>query len=440
MLRSTATASERPRLLRGVHRTYAAHLDKLDQDLDKLNLESLSSDDVLTFFEVLQDLKQPSLEDNIELPVPRTTPAEPTADAFSWDDEALITDDFSRSPDEDWRERVAQRLSSEDALCLDFFLTNKQLYCFVTDHTRGQLHCRLLSLGVHEKGKGRDMVQAWRARFRSIAVEVDSYPQQRARWLERQLRHNRFLPGPLADLLRQRHARTLYVAPFLGLHGLPLHAMRTPDGWSLSDVGPVLSVAKTRQLAAPCPAPSGNIQILTGPEASFQHAGQQLAERLRATVTTPSTWAEARAVLRESKIAVLLGHGWFDPERPARSRVALDHGLRLTLKDMQTLGLEGTEVVLLSCWMGWSIRGTLPIGELYHGPTAWMVGGAGAVLAPLWPVHIKAATEFLGDYLEARGCGETRATALHRARQQSDKYPLGGTCRAAYVLWGLDSP
>ena len=439
LLRAASTSSERRGILGSANAEYSKYLSGR-------NVNSLGSEEALVLLEILQDLKQPSFEENRAMQWQKAKVTEAIEEDLPLDEE-IISDDLDITPQEGWRDAVAQRMIREGALCLDFFLTNDHLYCFTTENLRGQLDCRILSLDVPWKGKLKKRISLWRSKIRAVieqpGVIVDvSDLNIVAAGLEKELqRSGHILPGPLEEILGSRHAGIVYVAPFLGLYGLPLHALRAKSGWSLSRVGTVFQVLKTSQLAVKCQTSTGSkIKVLTGPEDDFRNTGRKLAEQVGATLADPRTRQELLEILDQSKIVVLLGHGWFDKQRPTRSRIALDHGLRLTLKDIQDLELKGVEIVLLSCWTGWSVRGDLPIGELYSGPASWILKGAGAVLAPLWPIPIDAGYRFISDYLEARSRGETRANALRRAREQSINYTFGGLCCAAYVLWGTDSP
>ena len=440
LLRAVSTASERRMLLGVAQKMYAEYLDD-----DNSRVGALCVEEVHTLFELLQELKQPSLGDSSKLPAPLTKNTAPAEEAYTHNDEEIIIDDLSNPLQETWRTLVAQRLSRENALCLDFFFTGKEMFCFIIEGGDGNLNCRLVSLGIHQAGKLREVIQQWRNRFYFLISRYGSSIETHADSIAMSLdedelwRNGDILLDPLEKILGDYHERALYIAPFLGLHGLPVHGIRAKSGWCLSDIGPVLHIAKARQLAEQRQANTINVRILMGHEPEFQQTGKELVERLGATIANPQTYQELYNVLRTSRIAVVLGHGWFDMKQASRSRIALNHGLRLTLRELQTLGLDGVEVVLLSCWSGWGVRSKLPLGELYSGPAAWMIGGAGAVLAPLWAIPIEAGSRFIGDYLEARICGKTRANALEYARQQTEFYDYGVICRAAYVLWGTDS-
>lgn len=437
LLRAVATPVERRWILRAAYAKYTEYIESLD-------INSLSSKNIMALLNILQDLKQPSLDDNRITQWQNIKDSELVEEATFLDEEAIY-DDLDNFPQEIWYSKLTSRLIGEDAICLDFFVTKDHMYCFFIENVQGQLNYRLLSLNIRSKGDLRKNINLWRANMRTVVEELGSNPSVSdlsiaSVRLERYLRSRKFiLPGPLEETLHSKNAAIVYVAPILGMHGLPLHEVRAESGWCLSDIGPVLQVSKARQLAENIQPISDSIQVLAGPEYNFKKIAWSLAERVGTTVETPQTRRELIEVIRKSKIAVLCGHGWFDTELPMRSRIALDYGMRLTLQDIQELELEGVEIVLLSCWAGWGIRGNLPQGELYSGPTSWIMGGAGAILAPLWPIPIDAGGRFIGDYLEARICNKTRANALQYAREQSDNYVFGLLCRSAYVLFGTNN-
>ena len=100
LLRAAGTASERRWVLNAAHKNFSSLLSELDVDL-------LSSEGALTLLDILQDLKQPSLEDGTPLPLQQTKDAEPREDDFPFDDDEVISDDFSSTAQERWREIVA---------------------------------------------------------------------------------------------------------------------------------------------------------------------------------------------------------------------------------------------------------------------------------------------------------------------------------------------
>lgn len=285
----------------------------------------------------------------------------------------------------------------------------------------------------------------WRANMRTIFAALqegadESDVHVAAQKLERQLSRNPdILPGALEEIVQKRLPRVIYTAPSLGIHGLPIHVLRGESGWSLSDSAPVLRIMKTRQLADRFFPKKDRVCVLSGPDRESQTAANHIAAEIDTPVASPRTWSDLKEELRNVRIAVIIGHGWMDKTTPARSRIALSGGLRLTLRNIQDLGIDGVEVLLLSCWAGYSIRAGLPIGEITGGPSSWIVGGAGALLAPMWPIPFEAGSRFVMKYLKGRLRGETRAGAFHNAQKESTSYEFGLLCKAAYVMWGVNS-
>jgi hypothetical protein len=433
-LRAAPTAIERRGIVRHVHRQYGEHLRHVSG-------RALDSSATIELLRILQDLKQPSLDDKDRLSPPGRGVLPDEECEVS---DALIDDPTSSLSDE-WVDAVGEHLTRERAICLDLFVGDTQIFCFVLNGDRGRLIGKLLSLdGPWPNLKW--ILNQWRGRLRALTQRLGSDAdalQLKLASLElyRLLaRFGDFFPGLLEPDLGGSRARAVYVAPALALHGLPLHALRSRRGWSLSAIAPILQISKARQLAMRPRLPrSATIEIITGPEEMFRAAGRRLAGRLGAGLPPVRTRMELVDSLRNGDTIALLGHGWFDRDRPERSRIALDNGLRLTLPDIQGLELRGAEIVLLSCWTGWGLRGNRQIGELYSGPSAWLMAGAGAVLAPLWPIPIEAGSHFIGDYLEARRRGNTRADSIAAARRLSERYEYGTICRAAYTLWGPNS-
>jgi hypothetical protein len=342
---------------------------------------------------------------------------------------------------------VGERLLRERAICLDLFLDELGLYCFVLDGTGDAFSVRVhlvheLERGPRNEGDLRKAVSSWRGSLREAVQHAPlDYSDLVAsgRRLGERLGSMPAFPGLLAPILRGCSARAIYVAPILGLHGIPLHAAKSEDGWSLSDVGPVLQIVKARQLAEPVSSREASVKILAASDSDFAEAAAALADRTGAPVLNPFTREAALSMLRRTTTAVVLGHGMFDKDYPGRSHISLGNGIYLTLRDIRDLELAGTEVVLLSCWAGWAARGKMPKGELEGGPSAWLAAGAGAVLAPLWPVPIKEGAFFIRDFLRARQ-SQSRADAIQSARREATGeatgYEFGDICAAAFVLWG----
>jgi len=423
---------ERRWSLRAAYRSYSNHLDLQDSS-------ALSQADLSTLLGLLQELKQPSLESD------RWLSNEVSHAEHDLEEIRQGTADSETIPS--WQEAVEERLRNEDAACLDFFVGRRNLYCFVIDTVDDGLRIKLVRVPiVGFKGDPRQLVNQWRARCRATmesfgasAEEADLH--MAATRIEYELgRYGTLVPEPLETSLG-RTFRVIYVGPHLGLHGLPLHQLRAPNSWSLSKNAPVLRIAKTRDLGRiERHRPAHSVQIICGPDAEFARAKDVLLNAFSASEANPRTREALIRALATHDVNVLLGHGWFDKDRPLlRSRIALDHGLRLTLQDLQDVRLHGSEIILLSCWNGWGTRSGLPIGEIYNAPTAWVSVGAASVLAPLWPIPVESGAKFIRDYASARLSGESRAVAYANAQRDSDTYAFGSLCSSAFCMWGRET-
>lgn len=415
-LRAAGTLRKRQEILRVARRRYAHHLRTLGE-------RRPDQEEFFDLLNILQDLKQPVLEGDVSPP------------QQTWPDvESVLDDDVADADviplyEAKWANAAGERLTREAAVCLELFTGGEDAFCFVLRGEQGRLVGNVVPLCIKQE-RMMNALSEWRQQLRTSAMELEShsdplYMKTLAAQIQQDLNlHGDLFPTPLERTLLKRPPRVVYVAPTVPLYDLPLHALRGLDGFSLSSIGPVLQIAKTQQLAAHHPPPSvAGVCVVAGPEEVFQRSGQQLARRVGATFADPKTRGDLVRTLRDSEIVAILGHGWLDEERPPRSRVALQHGLRLTLRDFEDLEMRGTEIVLLSCWTGSGLRGDLP----------------GAVLAPLWPIPIEAGGRFIGDYIDERRRGLTRAGAIQRARTLSEHYEYGPLCSAAYVLWGVES-
>lgn len=395
-----------------------------------------------TLLDLLQELKQPSLEEGSSFAAIRSASTV----------EEVPTDDnqgFLESPlNGAWRDAVADRLQREQAICLDLLVDGGGLHAFVLSAADGELRAEFRS---YRSGQFRQRSKRWR---RDLASMVPLYTiKEDLGKIDGSLMDNlrdrpsAQLTGFFRGALRDRKTNVIYVGPSGALHGLPLHAILTSDGgWSLSQHGAVMHVSKARQLAtAPRPRPE-RIRIVSGHDPNFKAQAEALNDRLSkdrgglpSELVYPTTRGQLQAALSGDAITVLFAHGTVDKDYPWRSRLRFGRSLYLTVREIQELGLDGNEIVLLSCWAGWSFRSRLPMGELIGGPSAWMAGGAGAVLAPLWYVHIKSGAHFIGNYLKARSSGKRRSTSIQAARDAASSNAEDRICSASFVLSGCDA-
>lgn len=436
LLSATRTRLERRRILRSAHRLYGKFLTRQPRG------GAWDYEEKALLLDLLQSLKQPSLDELIgddgdARPFPERDDAFP-ADAEESQDAGPA----------DWKRAVAARLRRENAVCLDLFLNNDGLYGFSLAEKGGAL-----AIGLHalirpaSGGDLREVANVWRRDFGeaipgAVTPEDMKHSILRLRTL-RDDRPNMPIAAALKRALGDRHPKTLYVAPMSGLHGLPLHALLSAGReWSAQDCS-VVHLSKARQLASPSPGAVAKARFIAGDDPAFRDAAKTLAETCNGELLTPRCHRDLRDALHKNAdgfLTVLIAHGTVDKDYPIRSRVRLGEGLNLTVRDIQQLGLEGREIVLLSCWGGWSTQGRQPLGELIGGPSSWMAGGAGAVLAPLWYVPAEASMRFVADYVSARMNRERRTAAIRIARLKAAKYKYGSVCSTAFVLWGSDAP
>ena len=232
-------------------------------------------------------------------------------------------------------------------------------------------------------------------------------------WREHAAHIGETLLTPIADVLCEY--RRLLVVPSGPLHGLPFSAL--PWQGQPLVAGHEISFLPAASLAAsPC-VPRG------GPVTAFGDPGspsplpwaREEAEQVGDTVHVGSavTKEAVLAALRRPGVVHIASHGTFDPVVPLNSGLWLADGHTLTVADLMGTRIRADLVVLTACGTG---RGSATHGEDVIGlPRGFLVGGAAAVVAPLWNVY---------DIPTAR-----LAVALHQRLRAGE--PVTGALRAA---------
>lgn len=428
-LQDTALPIERRRLLDNAYGAFRDYVETIE--------DPISPDEARRLVLWLQEIKAPSVDGALARPV----------GAILGSDADIVDDgDGLRVPGGTDSERVCsleqiQSRIGADEIVLDFFVGKRKVLCFALDGRNVTVHV------VMEGENLARTINGWRAAFRAEMEDRASYPSVFA-WRVAQATRGASLgrAAALVDRIRQvlgdRTWKLVYVAPYKGLVGLPLHSLRGSDGWSLGDAGPVVQITKARQLRLRRRRRSDRHTILfDGRTPEFRKMAEDLGPRLNAHVIDPTGRLDvARDALVAGGILVVLAHGWFDKDVPGRARFSFGGGVRVTLRDLDDATLVGAEVVMLSCWGGWGIRGRLPAGENHGWPAAFMRGGAGALVAPLWPIPIEPAGRLVGEYLDGRVRGMPRAEAMASARASVAAEEFGPIVADAFVLWGPDVP
>jgi len=421
-LKKTKKISERRYLQKFARRVFEKYLDS--------NIVMLfTSEELAEIVKLLQQLKDTEFDRRL------------IARRYTDKSEILLEEDThlensAMEPPKEWLEHLQARLEREDAICVEYVVATRKIYGVIYQVLSGRLSIKMVDVAEFRNRNGehkdaKHTINQYRAWLRQGA-QKKATRNNAGDIVDQQRNKLKKIGGELTATINKAigDGKTIYIAPSLGLHGIPLHEI-----WKKKAV---LQVLKAKQLAMENVYKDGPVVVIAGPEEPFKDATEWISVEVGAQAIVPNTYKELRNNLAESKIAVLVAHGWFDHERPERTRISLDKGLRLTIRDIQEMKLKGTEIILLSCWAGWSIRGNLPPGERHGGPNPWFIGGTGAVLAPLWPIPIQAGSEFIVEYITKRMNGRTRIEAIHHARGQykSFEYEL---CKMAFVLWGVDS-
>ena len=159
LLSGVDTSTHRRGLLRAAHHSYG-------ELLASLNLGDIKTPETLQLLGTLQGLKQPSLDNDVEVGF-----IQGSAQTYGDVEDEVRDDDLDVSPT-DWSDVVAARLASEDAVCLDFFLTDGQLYCFISDASSGQLACHIYALKLPWNTAVKKRFSTWRSNMRAIGSTI----------------------------------------------------------------------------------------------------------------------------------------------------------------------------------------------------------------------------------------------------------------------------
>jgi CHAT domain-containing protein len=232
-------------------------------------------------------------------------------------------------------------------------------------------------------------------------------------WREHAAHLGETLLTPVADVLCEH--RRLLIVPSGPLHGLPFSAL--PWHGQPLVASHEISFLPAASLAAPVCVPRG------GPVTAFGDPGtpsplpwaREEAEQVGDTVHIGSavTRETVLAALRRPGVVHIASHGTFDSVAPLNSGLWLADGHTLTVADLMGTRIRADLVVLTACGTG---RGAATHGEDVMGlPRGLLVGGAAAVVAPLWNVY---------DIPTAR-----LAVALHRRLRAGE--PVTSALRAA---------
>jgi len=292
-----------------------------------------------------------------------------------------------------------------DAAVVEFLLDRHALYTFLV---------RSDSLNALAAPIAEKELEVRIELFRDLVLREDS-----ADWIQPSRKLHELLIQPLEREGWLRGVRRLYVVPHRSLHYLPFAALVDADGDQLLvekyEVGYLPSAALLR--STPDAAAPRSLLALAPGRAALRHHKEEVVG-LTAAFSPPFevlTGVEAAESLfkrraREFRVLHLATHSEFNRWNPLLSRLilepdAIDDG-NLEVREILGLGLRADLVALSACRTG-SAGGRfsdLPPGDEFLGLTqAFVLAGAGTVLASLWDVDDRSTPELMRAFYSGYG-------------------------------------
>lgn len=247
--------------------------------------------------------------------------------------------------------------------------------------------------------------------------------------------------APLAPLIGDR--TRLVVLPHRTLHYLPLAALHDGARWLVQSHELTLAPSATVWLALqrrPAPRFASALSLGVGGDA-LPYAAAEARAVAAAFGGTGRALCEAEATRDALRSGARTGvdllhlacHGSFRADNPAFSHLQLADG-RLTLHEIAALELPVGLAVLSACETG---AARLAAGdELLGLVRAFLLAGAGAVLASRWPVDDAATATLAGRLAGALAAGQPPAAALRQAQASLADEGLHPFYWAAFALHG----
>ena len=254
--------------------------------------------------------------------------------------------------------------------------------------------------------------------------------------------HDR-LWSPLAPLLGTRGQ--VVVVPHRELHYVPFAALFDGRHWLVQthqiSLAPSASVWLARQRQPP-PRFDHVLALGVGGD-TLPQIGQELlaiAAAFGPGATLRRDADASRAVLLaeapQADVLHLACHGRFRADSPAFSSLQLGDG-PVTLQDLRALRLQASLVTLSACETG--LSHLAPGDEVQGLVRAFLLAGAGAVLATLWPVDDAATAALVSHFYAALQAGVGPAAALQQAQAAAAAAGEHPFHWAAFALHGRDA-
>lgn len=246
------------------------------------------------------------------------------------------------------------------------------------------------------------------------------------------------LLGPARGLIAR--AKTLVVAPDLGLHRVPFAALALEGDRPLAASHEVVIVPSATLLDAlrafpPEGQARGLLAMLGGGRtgsprlAGAEREVKYLADRYQGVEQWDARSGHALPALDGYLALHIAGHSRVDDQYPWRSAVEIGGSDSvLTAAAIADRRLRAQLVVLSSCE---SAGGTERLGEGVAGlATAFLAARVPAVVATLWPVDDDATAAFMARFYDELAAGRTAAEAMRRTQMA-----LRGGAEAGHPDW-----
>jgi len=315
-----------------------------------------------------------------------------------------------------WQVRTepVQPYLDEDMLLLEYFCQPEKTVLFLVSRT-----------GLQARRMKVDLVQVQRY-LQLLRLNLNSIPGAGGERISALARNARGLLGRLFDLLlgpvypELDGFRRLIIVPHGVLHYVPFQALFDGERYLIEKVE--VSYLPGASLLRYCreASSSGSGALAVGH--SF---GGRLPEIVGEALAVAELWGGQALVeeqatptaLRESagscKILHIAAHGDFRPDNPLFSGLALEGGWLTTL-DIFNLRLQASLVALSACQTGRSVVGGG--NELLGLMRSFLAAGAASLLATLWAVEDRSASELVREFYAGLAAGETKSAALRRAQ------------------------
>jgi CHAT domain-containing protein len=348
----------------------------------------------------------------------------------------------------------------EGTALVSFYLNNNETLIFWLDENSPDIQVERASVGREDA----DLAAAKLRRLFSRENINYSRPEHTTNmsWLE-PLGHK--LLQPLVDRLDRCAA--LIVAPHGELHSIPLHLLTPEGGAPLGTTHSISYVPNLSLYALLISRSTGSRTDLSLPSLCLATAAREDPEQVRQSFSmTPrsysertggiflegndATWSAFRRYAESAASIYLSCHGYFDYKDSLASTLLLSDGLslpsrmesknpayELSVRDILELRIRSRLVILDACMSGIQhfSQGDEPMGF----PTAFLLSGAGAVVASNWIVEQNCARAFM---LKLQECWSSGASTLGQSMQQAYRATRSEYLHpfhwAAFSLFGND--